>query len=499
MGISDEKAQEKVDGPTPVSKHPAGTFSSEPRPTAETPLLRSRRGQTISSAVSDPARKTSKAWSVEETPSEKYTENSNGSNGNGSSTGLSLSPPKMRSLVAGNGNGASTLTPINEADPFNGTTKPPVEVALDQKNLPFSESCRLARPSKAGVIRIRNIPYSVTRTEVLAFLGRNARLLNENEAEPIHIIMERVTSKTLDCYAEFTSLTEAINAVERYEIHRSGGRGGKLGQRHVEIELSSQEALMKELFPKAKNVKWQGARPIIYPSDPEDQYNSGFQGFTSREEMVMLVKHVESPQRSPFSKDCPQRPFECLVSTLTKYPWYMVDHITIDERNRIHHATKELVALLVNHIERYPEDLCLTPQLLKRVWKAALRCPGFTPAMKDDIVYLCRIDDDTARLYGVPPYAPYWKYLWTIGAKPNVPDDLLLWYITIIREHTQPKTQLSLAEQAAREDPDCNAVKLFGDLEKHIQYGKDFSEQTLGVVARAEWAAIEKVLREALE
>lgn len=109
--------------------------------------------------------------------------------------------------------------------------------------------------------------------------------------------MERVTSKTLDCYAEFTSMSEAINAVERYEVHRSGGRSGKLGQRHVEIELSSQEALMKDLFPKVKNVKWQGARPIVSPRDPDDKYNSGFQGFTTREEMVMLVKHVESPQR----------------------------------------------------------------------------------------------------------------------------------------------------------------------------------------------------------
>jgi hypothetical protein len=144
---------------------------------------------------------------------------------------------------------------------------------------------------------ISQIPYSVNRPEVLAFLGRNARIINEQDNEPVHIIMERVTSKTLDCYVEFVNFNEAVNAVNRFETNRTGGRGGRLGQRHVEVELSTQEQLMKDLFPKAKNVKWHGSQPEIIPRDPNDPYNSGFQGFVSREELVMLVKHVESPQR----------------------------------------------------------------------------------------------------------------------------------------------------------------------------------------------------------
>lgn len=128
-------------------------------------------------------------------------------------------------------------------------------------------------------------------------MGRNARLVAEFEHEPIHIVMERVTSKTLDCYVEFINLNEAISAVSRFETNRNGGRSGRLGQRHVEIELSSQEALMKDLFPKAKNTKWTNGAAHITPKDPEDQFNSGFQGFVSKEELVMLVKHVEAPQR----------------------------------------------------------------------------------------------------------------------------------------------------------------------------------------------------------
>lgn len=131
----------------------------------------------------------------------------------------------------------------------------------------------------------------------MAFLGRNAKIVNETEHEPVHIIMERVTSKTLDCYVEFINFNEAVGAVNRFEINRSGGRGGRLGQRHVEVELSSQDQLMKDMFPKAKNVNWVGGRPEVVPRDPNDIYNSGFQGFVSKEELVMLVKHVEAPQR----------------------------------------------------------------------------------------------------------------------------------------------------------------------------------------------------------
>jgi len=108
--------------------------------------------------------------------------------------------------------------------------------------------------------------------------------------------MERVTSKTLECFVEFIDFGEAVSAVNRFESNRGQGRG-RLGQRHVEVELSTQGELMKELFPKAKNVRWEGSKPHIIPRDMEDKYNSGFQGFIIKEELIMLLKHVESPQR----------------------------------------------------------------------------------------------------------------------------------------------------------------------------------------------------------
>jgi hypothetical protein len=92
----------------------------------------------------------------------------------------------------------------------------------------------------------------------------------------------------------------------------------------------------------------------------------------------------------------------------------MVEHITLEDRILLFDATVKLLKLLEERINNPPNDepnVNLNSMLFRRVWRAALRCIGFTPAQKDDIVYL---------------FAADWKYLWCIGPKPGVPDDLLL-------------------------------------------------------------------------
>jgi len=67
-----------------------------------------------------------------------------------------------------------------------------------------------------------------------------------------------------------------------------------------------------------------------------------------------------------------------------------------------------------------------------------------------------------------------------------------------MREHLdRKKTYESLAERAARNAGD-EMPKLFGDLDKVIQRDKDWWNQTVGQIAREEWSAIERVLREVL-
>lgn len=112
--------------------------------------------------------------------------------------------------------------------------------------------------------------------------------------------MERVTSKTMDAYVEFMTLDDANKAVEKHHHHIMNGRVSRLGDRPVDVELSSQESLMKDLFPLAKGVTWHGMTPKFNHPKLDEPWEN-FKGFVSEEEMVMLVKHVEVPHRVSYT------------------------------------------------------------------------------------------------------------------------------------------------------------------------------------------------------
>lgn len=142
---------------------------------------------------------------------------------------------------------------------------------------------------------MEQIPFATKRSEVIAFLGRNSKILNDTD-EPVHIIMERVTSKTMDAYVEFVTLEDAMKTVEKHQHHVVNGRLSRLGDRPVEVELSSQVGLMRDLFPLARGIAWNGVVPQFKPHNPREPWEN-FKGFVSEEEMIMLVKHVEVPHR----------------------------------------------------------------------------------------------------------------------------------------------------------------------------------------------------------
>lgn len=104
----------------------------------------------------------------------------------------------------------------------------------------------------------------------------------------------------------------------------------------------------------------------------------------------------------------------------------MVDFITIEDRELLHKATVTLLRFLRERIDNAETpDLNITEMLYKRVWHAALICPGFSPSQKDDFIYMARVPQEVASDHGVPEYAAAWKSLWTIGPKRDAPADLV--------------------------------------------------------------------------
>lgn len=127
-------------------------------------------------------------------------------------------------------------------------------------------------------------------------LDRSARVVTPDLGGAIHIIMDRFTGKTMDCFVEFISDADVQVTVNRLAKRRQFLKlGAPPAERVVTVVMSSQEELMKQIFPRAKSVAWTGGKPTVQES--EEPFNSGFKSFLSAEELVMMVKHAEQPHR----------------------------------------------------------------------------------------------------------------------------------------------------------------------------------------------------------
>jgi hypothetical protein len=140
------------------------------------------------------------------------------------------------------------------------------------------------------------IPYSLTRAEVMSFVGGNARLVPPELGIGVHIIMDRTTGKTMDCYLEFLSIYEAQVALNALVYRGHPLRmGSSPHDRVVNVTMSSQDELLKQLFPRAKNVAWSDGKPTILAST--EPFNTGFKTFITAEELIMMSRHAEQPHR----------------------------------------------------------------------------------------------------------------------------------------------------------------------------------------------------------
>ncbi|KAI9817541.1 MAG: hypothetical protein M1827_001152 [Pycnora praestabilis] len=357
------------------------------------------------------------------------------------------------------------------------------------KNIPFVEPGRHVKPPEWGVIKIENIPYQVTKSEVMAFLGRNAKIITSDLGCAFHIIMERSTAKTMDCYVEFFSDGDALAAVNRFIRNKEEGRQGRIGDRHVEMEMSGQAALMRDLFPRAKNVVWHGADPTIVETN--EPYNSGFKSFITSEEMVMTVKHAETPHRSPFSQKCLQRTYESMISTLAKYPWWAVGFYTLSDRDLLFWATEQLVRILVANSRRGRSPINVGGQLLLELVYAGLNAPGFTESQRAVLVAAA---ESAGRGIRLSPLATSWPFE-VLGRKKDVEEDVMEFYAALLHNATALSALDSLAEQSVN-GASRTAASPFGNV--LVAWPAEKGAMTIAAAAVAEWRVVEVLLRKVL-
>ncbi|KAI1092840.1 hypothetical protein F5B19DRAFT_452971 [Rostrohypoxylon terebratum] len=306
--------------------------------------------------------------------------------------------------------------------------------------VPFAEKLRNLQQSNAGVVCITNIPYAVSRSEIFAFLGRAAKSLKDRD-EPVHIIMDRTTFKTYECFVEFASFDEAVDVVTKYQngIER-GAHMPTIGNRDIEMAISNQSQLMKKLFPLAKGVRWE-ERPFQITRNSAVQWEN-FKGFITQEEMTLLCKHVEGYNNPVFAKHCPERAYECMISTIKKFPWHMSEYITVKERDMLYSAGLKMVVHLQKQLSQNGKPLRLTKQLLNRLAEAIILSPGFSVTQKDNVGYKANISDNRLRELGQPRFAGLWSHLQIISVRNGVTLDVLEYYIAIVREETTRNAEL---------------------------------------------------------
>ncbi|KAE8159397.1 hypothetical protein BDV40DRAFT_290942 [Aspergillus tamarii] len=284
--------------------------------------------------------------------------------------------------------------------------KPFSTVAM-REEMPIGSSVHTRQSPHWGVVKISNIPYSVTRNEIAQFVGRPARLI---KGCPIHIIMERSTAKTMDCFVETETPEAAQRTVDRINSIYETGRAPRLGLRRVDVEYSNQDALLRDLFPRAKCISWEDGMPRELPNT--DPYSTGFSGFITSEEIVGAIRHAEIPHR---------------------YPWYATRLYTVDDRNQLFELTNRHLISLASRIDR-TQTMGLDQNLLRDLLYAGFNCPAFNERQKYTLCVNSNLAPEIARFPDISKWFPFD----TLVQLPDFNKDTLMYYANLISRGTIP-------------------------------------------------------------
>jgi hypothetical protein len=167
--------------------------------------------------------------------------------------------------------------------------------------MPLIDPFRDLRTPQRGVVKLDNLPYAAPKNEILAVLGSNASIVHMPEGSPyfeVHIIVDRHLGKSQAAFVVVSTTQEAHRLVSN--MKGRVGRGVKIGDRDIRVEVSTQEALMSALFPYAANVEWCGSTPRVLDMDPNHRHQAAGRTFTSflgSEELAMVAKNATEPIR----------------------------------------------------------------------------------------------------------------------------------------------------------------------------------------------------------
>ncbi|RYO78033.1 hypothetical protein DL762_008909 [Monosporascus cannonballus] len=386
---------------------------------------------------------------------------------------------------------------LNELTGASGV--PSIQALLDVRKFPFRDPGYVVFRRGEGVIHMTNIAFGVSKKDFEAKLGKPAKTLPDSH-EGIHILIDYITGKTVDAFIETVTMQDAMAVVGKHQDKLADGQQDKILNRPAEMSVSSPDALRKAVFKAGSvGVKWIGGEPQVQVPEP-GQVIGKFKAFVPAENLTMLLKHAEN--QTTFSRECPERPYECMISILMLMPWKATQHITIKQRHQMYETVVELIRLLKKQIWDGRHEHRLTRQLLDRLVKAAMLCPGFTVLMKDNIAELVGMDETRARRdFNQPRFANQWRHQYATSPKPGVPLDVLEYYIALVREETQCRVdEMPISDKQRIQELSQCTDDYWGYFWLEVDYpvGPAFDDMTLAEAARRELSTIEAILRRAV-
>lgn len=306
--------------------------------------------------------------------------------GHGEQTWYTYNPRLRRASIAF----ANENDPI-ASDIARGISEGGITFEALMQYIPWTQKSCLWSATTRGVIRMTDIPYSSTRQEIDAFFGRAARFASSppgSTFDGIHIMMERGTAKSHDCFVEFKSEDEAREAVQRVtKAWESTGRKPRIGDRTVRYKVVPHSEFMQVIFPHAKGMVWDGQNPVIVQASPNDPYYTPFRSFITNEEMHLVKMHATVSARSRFVTKHVQRTYESMITLLCKFPWWATEMYTVSTRNAMFDTVLEEMKVLTQHLIRTGGrgTIDLTPQLTEELLFDALHCPSFTEPQRAEL------------------------------------------------------------------------------------------------------------------
>ncbi|KAG0263923.1 hypothetical protein BGZ95_003689 [Linnemannia exigua] len=257
-----------------------------------------------------------------------------------------------------------------------------------------------------AVVRVTNIPWDVSLQDMLGFFAGFPYPPDYLLAQNVHILMDRTSGKTFNsAFVELALTTPQAGMVAQARNQRV------LKGRQVSVELSSQDELLRSVFPKwtgdfASGEPFVPGERILNQNATEEAENDCLPlapwcldstkqvqptptpPFVTRDEINALLVICRN-YKLHFSRKCAERPFENILSILAKYPWHQSHRVLPLHRDHIFELLKLSIESLRMHLSK--EYNTIHPTLLTRMVRCAVLTPAFTERQKNMVLVVAGV------------------------------------------------------------------------------------------------------------